>query len=239
MQFFRRLQPIKAISFDLDDTLYDNRPVIEHAEQWMVEYMRDRYLACAMYDRDWWLALKHELQSLDSSLKEDVSRCRIAMLDIGLQRGGMPAETAKKEAQHCFSEFLEVRSQVNVPAESLAVLQALGQHFPLVVITNGNVLLERIGLDGHFQHVLKAGNGQRMKPAPDLFQTMATQLQLRPQQILHVGDDVTTDVFGAIRNGYQAAWINNQGQDWRTLRTLPHLMLQDIRDLLTLIPEAK
>ena len=34
MEFFRRLHDIRAISFDLDDTLYDNRPVIERAEQY-------------------------------------------------------------------------------------------------------------------------------------------------------------------------------------------------------------
>lgn len=239
MQFFRRLQDIRAISFDLDDTLYDNRPVIENAEQWMVDHMRDRYLASAMYDRAWWLQLKHELQRADPSLHDDVSRCRLMMLEVGLQRGGMAESQAKQEAKQVFAEFLEVRSQVVVPAESIEVLKQLSRHFPLVVITNGNVLLERIGLDGHFKHVLKAGNGRKMKPAPDMFRLMAVQLKLRPQQILHVGDDVTTDIFGAIRNGYQAAWINNQGQDWRTLHTLPHLMLQDIRDLLTLLPEAE
>lgn len=239
MQFFRRLQDIRAISFDLDDTLYDNRPVIENAEQWMVDHMRDRYLASAMYDRAWWLQLKHELQRADPSLHDDVSRCRLMMLEVGLQRGGMAESQAKQEAKQVFAEFLEVRSQVVVPAESIEVLKQLSRHFPLVVITNGNVLLERIGLDGHFKHVLKAGNGRKMKPAPDMFRLMAAQLKLRPQQILHVGDDVTTDIFGAIRNGYQAAWINNQGQDWRTLHTLPHLMLQDIRDLLTLLPEQE
>ena len=239
MQFFRRLQDIRAISFDLDDTLYDNRPVIENAEQWMVDHMRDRYLASAMYDRAWWLQLKHELQRADPSLHDDVSRCRLMMLEVCLQRGGMAESQAKQEAKQVFAEFLEVRSQVVVPAESIEVLKQLSRHFPLVVITNGNVLLERIGLDGHFKHVLKAGNGRKMKPAPDMFRLMAAQLKLRPQQILHVGDDVTTDIFGAIRNGYQAAWINNQGPDWRTLHTLPHLMLQDIRDLLTLLPEAE
>ena len=239
MQFFRRLQDIRAISFDLDDTLYDNRPVIENAEQWMVEHMRDQYLASAMYDRAWWLQLKHELQKADPSLHDDVSRCRLMMLEVGLQRGGMPIEEAQAEAKRCFAEFLEVRSRVTVPDASIEVLKQLSRHFPLVVITNGNVLLDRIGLDGHFKHVLKAGNGRKMKPAPDMFRIMAAQLKLKPQQILHVGDDVTTDVFGAIRNGYQAAWVNAQGQDWRTLHTLPHLMLQDIRDLLKLLPEAK
>ena len=32
MKFYRPLRPFKAISFDLDDTLYDNHPIIEKAE---------------------------------------------------------------------------------------------------------------------------------------------------------------------------------------------------------------
>ncbi|SMB88255.1 putative hydrolase of the HAD superfamily [Pasteurella testudinis DSM 23072] len=33
MRFYRQLQPFKIISFDLDDTLYDNRSVIMEAEK--------------------------------------------------------------------------------------------------------------------------------------------------------------------------------------------------------------
>ena len=51
-----------------------------------------------------------------------------------------------------------------------------------------------------------------MKPEPDLFVHMAQRLHLQPQQILHVGDDVTTDVAGAIHNGYRCAWLNDVGQ---------------------------
>lgn len=68
-----------------------------------------------------------------------------------------------------------MRSRVTVPDASIEVLKQLSRHFPLVVITNGNVLLERIGLDGHFKHVLKAGNGRKMKPAPDMFRMMAAR----------------------------------------------------------------
>lgn len=236
MRFFRHLHDVRAISFDLDDTLYDNRPVIEQAEQWMVEHLRDQYLAGAMYDRAWWNHLKAELQHHDPSLKHDVSQCRIQMLSTGLQRGGMPAQEAQPAAEKIFAQFLAVRSQVDVPDDSHQVLAALQQHFPLVVITNGNVLLENIGLTPYFTHVLKAGDGRKMKPAADMFDQMSTLLGIAPQQILHIGDDVTTDVFGAIRNGYQAGWINAQGQDWRTLHTLPHFMFQDLRDLLSLIP---
>lgn len=235
MEFFRRLHHIRAISFDLDDTLYDNRPVIERAEQWMVDYMRDTYLQTAMYDRAWWHRLKLQLQQEDPELREDVSLCRKAMLQQGLICGGMVVEQAREEADKIFALFLEVRSQVAVPERTREVLTALAQKYPLVVITNGNVLVERLGLDGHFQHVLKAGGGFRMKPAADLFHTMAQRLGLPPQQILHVGDDVTTDVAGAVLNGYRSAWLNDVAQDWRSLKILPDVMLTRLEQLLTLL----
>ena len=36
MKFYRRLANIKAISFDLDDTLYSNRPVMVAIEKKMI-----------------------------------------------------------------------------------------------------------------------------------------------------------------------------------------------------------
>ena len=235
MEFFRRLSGIRAISFDLDDTLYDNRPVIERAEQWMVAYMRDTYLQTAMYDRAWWHRLKLRLQQEQPALVDDVSLCRRVLLQQGLMAGGMKKAEAKREAENVFAHFLEVRSQVAVPEITRRVLSALAQKYPLVVITNGNVLVERLGLEGQFQHVLKAGGGFRMKPAPDLFTDMARRLQLPPQQILHVGDDVLTDVAGAIHNGYRSAWLNDVGQDWRKLTILPDVMLTRLEQLLTLL----
>ena len=235
MEFFRRLGAVRAISFDLDDTLYDNRPVIEHAEQWMVAHMRDRYLETAMYDRSWWHRLKLELQRQQPALVDDVSLCRRVLLQRGLMEGGMAEAMARQEAESVFAQFLEVRSQIAVPDTTRRILSALAQKYPLVVITNGNVLLERLGLEGQFQHVLKAGGGFRMKPAPDMFTDMARRLQLAPQQILHVGGDVTTDVAGAVHNGYRSAWPNDVGQEWRTLRILPDVMLTRLEQLLTLL----
>ena len=235
MEFFRRLGAIRAISFDLDDTLYDNRPVIEHAERWMVAHMRDRYLETAMFDRNWWQRLKQQIQREQPALVDDVSLCRRVLLQRGLMEGGMAEALAHQEAESVFDHFLEVRPQVAVPETTHKVLSALAQKYPLVVISNGNVLLERLGLDGHFQHVLKAGGGFRMKPAPDLFHDMARRLGLPPSQILHVGDDVTTDVAGAVHNGYRSAWLNDVGQDWHTLRILPDVMLTRLEQLLTLL----
>lgn len=234
MEFFRRLGAVRAISFDLDDTLYDNRPVIARAEQWMVQHMRDRYPETALFDHDAWQRLKWRLQQQDPALRHDVSLCRRQMLRQALSSGGMDAARAEQEAGRVFDRFLEVRSQVTVPALTRQVLTTLAARYPLVVITNGNVLVERLGLDHHFQHILKAGGGFRMKPEPDLFHAMARRLGLPPAQILHVGDDATTDVAGAVHNGYRSAWLNDVGQSWRALRILPDVMLSRLDQLLLL-----
>ncbi|GAA4494480.1 HAD-IA family hydrolase [Pseudaeromonas paramecii] len=235
MEFFRALGPIAALSFDLDDTLYDNGPVIEQAEAWMVAHMRDAYLQTAMCDRAWWQAQKQQLWREQPALKHDVSLCRRRLLARGLEWGGMAAAEAAHEADKVFTQFLEIRSRVEVPDATRQVLAALAERFPLVVITNGNVLLERLGLDHHFQHVLKAGGGFAMKPAPDLFAQMADRLGLPPARILHVGDDVTTDVLGALHNGYRSAWLNDRGRSLQALRRLPDLMLNRLDELLNLI----
>lgn len=234
MEFFRALGPIAALSFDLDDTLYDNGPVIEQAEAWMVAHMRDTYLQTAMCDRAWWQALKHRLQREQPALRHDVSLCRRRLLACGLEWGGMAAAEAAMEADKVFAQFLEIRSQVEVPESTRQVLGALAERFPLVVITNGNVLLERLALDHHFQHVLKAGGGFAMKPAPDLFAQMTERLGLAPGQILHVGDDVFTDVLGALRNGYRSAWLNDHHRSLQALHRLPDLMLNRLDELLLL-----
>ena len=61
MHFYRRWQPVAAISFDLDDTLYDNGPAIVRAEQWMLSHLRSEYLATAMLDKPRWLELKRSV----------------------------------------------------------------------------------------------------------------------------------------------------------------------------------
>ena len=50
-----------------------------------------------------------------------------------------------------------------------------------------------------------------------------------------MGDDVTTDVAGAIHSGYRCAWLNDVGQDWRSLSILPDVMLTRLEQLLTLL----
>lgn len=45
MKHYRPLQPIAAMTFDLDDTLYDNRPVIERLEREVLAWLAAQHPA--------------------------------------------------------------------------------------------------------------------------------------------------------------------------------------------------
>jgi putative hydrolase of the HAD superfamily len=235
MQFYRRWQPVAAITFDLDDTLYDNGPAIARAEQWMLGHLRSEYLATAMLDKPRWLALKRQLLLSRLELRDDVSLARLHGIREALVQGGMAPSQAALEAETVFAGFLAERSKIEVSDETHALLARLAGRYPLAVITNGNLDLVQAGLADYFTLVCKAGAGARMKPAPDMFMQVQAALGLAPGRILHVGDHPETDVLGARLHGFRAAWLNERGQSWQSLSLLPDVELGALHELAGLL----
>lgn len=102
------------------------------------------------------------------------------------------------------ANFAHWRSLIDVPQETHDTLAQLAEKWPLVAITNGNAQPELFGLSDYFRFVLRAGPDGRSKPFADMYHLAAERLALPLGQILHVGDDLTTDVAGSIRCGMQA-----------------------------------
>ncbi|MEX8984529.1 HAD-IA family hydrolase, partial [Salmonella enterica] len=78
----------------------------------------------------------------------------------------------------------------------------------------------------------------RSKPFSDMYFLAAEKLHVPIGEILHVGDDLTTDVAGAIRCGMQACWIKPENADlMRTQdsRLLPHIEISRLASLTSLI----
>ncbi|MGY3902478.1 HAD-IA family hydrolase [Aeromonas lusitana] len=235
MQFYRRWQPVAAISFDLDDTLYDNGHAIARAEQWMLSHLRSEYLATAMLDKPRWLALKRDLLLAHPELRHDVSLARQHGIREALVQGGMATTQAEQEAERVFAAFLAERSKIEVSGATHALLARLAERYPLVVITNGNLDLAQAGLSDYFTLVCKAGMGARMKPAPDMFLQAQAALKLPPDRILHVGDHPETDVLGARLHGFRAAWLNEHAAPWSSLQQLPDVELSHLSELAELL----
>ena len=235
MQFYRQLGPISALTFDLDDTLYDNHPVIVRAEQAMFDWLAQLLPQPTMISRDDWLLLKQRLAAVDPSLRHDVSEWRYEALKIGLMQLGWRLKAAELAARQGLELVLVERNKVDVPAETHRVLALLSAKLPLVGITNGNVDPQKIGLAGYFSAIYQAGRDGLAKPEADLFERAIHHLGLPPQQILHVGDHLHTDVFGAKKQGLQACWYNDHQRQLTDATCLPDVEIGCLADLLSFV----
>ncbi|MGF1715198.1 5-amino-6-(5-phospho-D-ribitylamino)uracil phosphatase YigB [Photobacterium chitinilyticum] len=238
MQFYRNLQPPKALTFDLDDTLYDNRPVIRRAEQAMHDWLAEYHPCSHSMAREDWLQLKMRLVVQTPYLRHDVSLWRYELLKIGLMQLGYSQPKAEQAAQEGLERVLVVRNQVDVPEETHRVLAELGRKVPLLAITNGNVDAEKIGLGQYFSQVLVAGRDGLAKPEPDMFARATALLGVAAQDILHVGDHLVTDVGGAKKNGFQACWYNDQQRQLHCepkVKWLPDVEICRLSQLLDLV----
>ncbi|WON77113.1 5-amino-6-(5-phospho-D-ribitylamino)uracil phosphatase YigB [Serratia sp. UGAL515B_01] len=238
MHFYRPLRPLAAMTFDLDDTLYDNRPVIKQTEQQSVAFLQNYHPGLSHFQSTDFHRLRQELREQEPEIYHDVTQWRWRAIHLALSRQGLRDAEASAGADAAMQNFALWRSRINIPQSTHQTLQALRQRYPLVAITNGNVDPAQCGLGEYFQFVLRSGPDGRAKPYRDMYQLAAERLGVAPENILHVGDDLTTDVAGALRSGLQACWINDRQRSLMQAddsRLLPHIEISQLASLTALL----
>jgi len=238
MIFYRRLSPIKAITFDLDDTFYDNHPYIKKAEQALFDYLFKHYSGADRLGVAGWRAVRRSVLGKQPELQNDMIRLRKTILTELFAQIAVPDNERLQAVESAFDFFYQQRSHFKVIPEYCALLSQLSQRVPLIAITNGNVDLARIGIAPYFQASLHASVEQPMKPHPKMFLMAQQQLGVPARHILHVGDSLQKDVAGALKAGYQAAWYaDNRSMNMRLEKTslLPHVQLSALAELADLL----
>jgi len=238
MQFYRRLKLVKAISFDLDDTLYNNRPIMLAVEDKMVRYFAEVLSAHELtFNRRYLARFRREAIQSNPDLNHDVVQVRFESYRLGLLALRLSEGEAVKQAQAALEHFILLRSDFTVPKESHELLASLSQKFPLVAISNGNVDTKALGIAQYFQCIYHAGfqadmNNQllRQKPAVDMFNLVCQKLAIKPAELLHVGDCGYADIHGALNAGCQTVWLPHYGVG-KSLKQLPHIKLSNLQKL--------
>jgi putative hydrolase of the HAD superfamily len=237
MKFYRPLPPILAMTFDLDDTLYDNLSVMLNLEKQFLQWLNKNAAYSVPWTSSEWKLLRQTVSNTRIELKHDMSALRVATLKEGLQRRAVPSEDIESLCQLAMQKVHQWRNCVAIPDSTHDLLTKLSKRYPLVAITNGNVDCTAIGLRHYFSHVFQAGPDGLAKPESAMFDKAAQALCLPPRQILHVGDHLISDVAGANRAGFQSAWFNITK---RTLRhnakvdSLPNVEIENLNLLLWL-----
>jgi putative hydrolase of the HAD superfamily len=200
--------PIRAITLDLDDTLWPIWPTIERAElalhQWLATHAPATAGGGAAALRHW----RNRVAAEQPDWAHDLSRLRLESIRGALRAAGDDPALAEP----AFEVFFAARQQVDCYADVAPALERLAQRWPILALTNGNADLERIGLARWFSAgQLGAREFGVGKPDGRFFDAACERLGQPAAAVLHVGDDALLDIAGARAAGLRTAWVRRPG----------------------------
>lgn len=224
---------IRAITLDLDDTLWPIWPTIERAEQVLRGWLRPQAPATValLEQPERARAVRARVVQARPDLAHDLSAVRREFIRAALtEAGDDPALT-----DGGFDVFFAERQRVELYGDALQALDYLAARHPVVALSNGNANLGEIGIARYFRGSISASQFGVAKPDPRIFHAAAQHLGVEPSQVLHVGDDATLDAHGALGAGMQAVWINRGGADWPHGEATPHATVDSLTALCRLL----
>lgn len=204
---------IRALTLDLDDTLWPVAPVIARAEVAMRQWLeRHAPATAAAFDPEAMRRLRAQVDQAHPELRHDLSALRRATLHRAVAYAGEPPALADK----AFEVFFAARQQVEFYPDVSEALPRLAARFPLWSLSNGNADLHRVGIGAYFRGSMNAAELGAAKPDPRVFAHACRRIGLAPSQVLHVGDDRVMDVDGARAVGMVAVWLHRGPADGGT-----------------------
>jgi FMN phosphatase YigB (HAD superfamily) len=215
--------PIRAVVFDLFDTLVDLRaedlPVEEHRGARIPASARKVHaLVAERHGVDFDAFQEAMLSGMrafqESHLKRDREvRTSERFTDALARMGIVDAELAARMTE---LHMGVLRSAVRVPAHHVSVLGALRPRVRLGVCSNFSHsetaarILDESGLAGHLDAVVVSDAFGLRKPRREIFEEVVARLGASPGDTLHVGDSLHADVGGAAAAGLRTAWITRR-----------------------------
>lgn len=245
------LQGVKAIYFDLDDTLcgywnaaksglraaFDAHPVEgkttdEMLAAWANEFRR---FAHELKTSHW-----YEIYLTQGGVT------RVQLINETLQALGLDDPELAWRIGDSYGQERDMR--LIVFPEVREVLEAIHTKFPLGLITNGPADIQRqeietLKLGHYFDHVLIEGEIGVGKPHPSVMRKAETLTGCHGRDILFVGNSYAHDMLPAIEIGWRTAWIRRESDVPPSSKTgkpeekpedgpSPDLVMSDLRELL-------
>ena len=226
------LSKIKAITLDLDDTLWPILPTIERCERLLHTWLQEQAPATALLLTD--PHVRRELRETTAQqwpdLAHDLASLRREAIRMALQRAGDEPDLAEP----AFAVFHAARMQVDLFEDARPGLASLAQRYPILALSNGSADVHQVGIGEYFKGSVSARDAGVSKPDARIFQLAAQTLGVAVGEVLHVGDDAMMDVVGALNAGMQTVWVNRADHLWSQPQH-PHATVASMTELCDLL----
>lgn len=260
---------MKAVFFDLDDTLLWDEKSVDEAFQATCQLAFDKYgvdveaFEKAVKEEAKKLYMSYEtyayvkmiginpFEALWSHFNEPKDENLKTLHDLaptyrkdawtnGLKAVGIDDQSFAEELSEKFGQ--ERRKRPYVYDETFEVLDELKGHVDLLLLTNGDPSLQKEkiasipSLASYFKHIVISGEFGKGKPNTEIFQHALDLMGVNEDEVMMVGDKLSTDILGANHTKIPSVWLNRKEVS-PYMDVQPTYEIQNLKELITLVKE--
>ena len=228
----------RAVLFDADGTLLDYDRAENYALLKIFDILKlqcDPNSAINLYRRinsDLWREFERGSISTDN--------LKVERFRVFLSRSGINASASKLS-----STYLELLGEAGflIPGAQ-KVLSKLQDTVHLSLVTNGfskvqRSRLKRSGTEGYFSHIFISEEVGCQKPEPEIFDyTMKLLSPINRNEVLFVGDSLTSDIRGGNHAGVDTCWYNPKKKE-RGTEIIPRFEISRLEDVVELAQQTR
>ncbi len=207
------MKKIKAVFFDLDHTLWDFDKNSEEAIRELAESLKLQDKGVPDLEEFMSIYRKINYEMWDAYHRHDISKeeLRVGRFSQSLERFGISdADLSEKMA----SGYIEISPhKTNLFPGAIETLEYLKEKYSLHIITNGfrevqYIKIKKSGLAHFFEGIHISEEIGFKKPEPEIFHHAVQQARTVPENCIMIGDNLDTDIKGAINAGIAPVWFN-------------------------------
>ena len=210
---------VKAIIFDIDGTLYRSREYVKQLVDAMCEVISE------LLSTSWERAFE-----LYQMIRSNFGSVSLGLKEIGIDRRTFYEELVKKLDP---SQSIQPRPELKDMLNKLREME-----FKVGCHTNSSrelarLVLNALGLDLEDFDIVVTSDDAEPKPMPDGYLKILNQLNLRPEEVLYVGDRWRIEVKPAKELGMKTALVSRKREG------NPDIFMTDILQLLEKLRELE
>lgn len=206
---------IKAMIFDLDDTLYDYGPLHNEAIKDLAEYASKRYsIEKERFCSAWDMAREEtkRTQGNTAASHDRMLYCQKTLEKLGLP----PAEGTLELYDIYWGHILDHMVLRKGAVELLEACRDRGVKVGICSDLTAHIQhrkLKALGIASKIDCIVTSEEAGVEKPDPKIFQIILKKLDCTPGEVLYLGDDLIRDVHGAEACGIPVIWMQRGGQN--------------------------
>lgn len=207
---------IKAILFDLDDTLVNSKKAEYNA---ICEFKKLYSVFDEVKDND----IAQIWNNITMENYEKYHKGEISFEELRTKRmkelfTNYSINISKEDAKNKFKDYQKIYEKNWILFDDAEeALKTLKSKYKLVILSNGDgkqqrKKIEYTGLNKYFTNIVISSEVGYSKPEKEIFDIACRMVNLEPKNCVMIGDKYKVDIEGAINAGMHGIWVNRKNE---------------------------